>query len=135
MAKPAKTLDKKKMKKEADHTRCPLRELLTRLGDKWSILVIHTLAFAPGMRLRFSQLMKAIPGISQRMLTTTVRNLERDGILKRHIFPEIPPRVEYELTPLGKKLLTPVEAFVTWIEGNWAEIEKAREDFDNTHPK
>jgi DNA-binding HxlR family transcriptional regulator len=135
MAKPVKTLDKKKTKKEGDHTRCPLRELLTRLGDKWSILVIHTLAFAPDMRLRFSQLMKAIPGISQRMLTATVRNLERDGILKRHIFPEIPPRVEYELTPLGKKLLAPVEAFVTWIEGNWAGIEKAREDFDNTHPK
>lgn len=120
----------KQPKKPEDHTRCPLRTLLTRLGDKWSILVIHTLAGAPEMTLRFSGLMRGISGISQRMLTTTLRNLERDGILSRHVFPEIPPRVEYALTPLGKSLLAPVQALVTWIEGNWGEIERARADFD-----
>lgn len=124
----------KMKKKTADtkdsHERCPLRELLTRLGDKWSILVIHALADAPENRLRFSELMRAVSGISQRMLTATLRNLERDGILTRHVFAEVPPRVEYELTPLGLDLLTPVQALVTWIEGNWGDIERARADFD-----
>jgi len=109
---------------------CPLRALLTRLGDKWSLLVIHTLAITPGNRSRFSELMRGINGISQRMLTTTLRSLERDGVLTRHVFPEVPPRVEYELTPLGKSLLVPVQALITWIEGNWNQIEAARAAFD-----
>lgn len=112
---------------------CPLRALLSRLGDKWSLLVIHTLAITPNNRSRFSELMRNIQGISQRMLTTTLRSLERDGVLTRHIFPEVPPRVEYELTPLGRSLLVPVQALITWIEGNWNQIEVARAAFDGRH--
>ena len=73
---------------------------------------------------------RAIPGISQRMLTTTLRNLERDGILVRHFFPEIPPRVEYELTPLGKSLMLPIGELVQWIRRNWVTIQKAQDEFD-----
>ncbi len=116
--------------KHAGGEKCPLREMLTRVGDKWSILVIFNLAHAPGQRMRFSEIMRAIEGISQRMLTTTLRNLERDGAVSRHFFPEVPPRVEYELTPLGKGLLVPVKAMLEWVEGNWPEIQKAREIFD-----
>ena len=123
---------KKGMKKDCKQE-CPLRELLTRLGDKWSILVIYTLAQAPQNRARFSELRRAIEGISQRMLTTTVRHLERDGILTRKVFPVIPPRVDYALTPLGKDLLKPVENLVEWVEGNWEKIEKSRGTFDQLH--
>ena len=82
--------------------------MLSRVGDKWSLLVIATLERRPDRRGRFSDLKRSIPGISQRMLTATVRNLERDGLLTRHLYPEIPPRVEYELTELGKGLMDPV---------------------------
>ena len=118
-----------------DHSKCPIREMLTRLGDKWSILIIYTLSQAPGERLRFSQLLRGIQGISQRMLTTTLRNLERDGAVKRHFFPEVPPRVEYELTPLGKSLLGPVQALMVWVEANWGEISAARATFDAAKQK
>jgi DNA-binding HxlR family transcriptional regulator len=119
-----------KTKKECLQSACPLRELLTRLGDKWSMLVIHALACAPKNRARFSELRRAITGISQRMLTATLRNLERDGLLTRDVFPVIPPRVEYALTPLGKDLLNPVQAFVAWVESNWSKIQRARATFD-----
>lgn len=112
------------------HKRCPLQELLTRLGDKWSMLVIISLAQTEGNRLRFSELMRSVNGISQRMLTTTLRHLERDGILSRQLFAEVPPRVEYTLTPRGLGLLMPVKALVTWIEGQWPEIEKSRVEYD-----
>jgi DNA-binding HxlR family transcriptional regulator len=118
-----------------DHSKCPIREMLTRLGDKWSILIIYTLSQAPDQRLRFSQLLKGIQGISQRMLTTTLRNLERDGAVKRHFYAEVPPRVEYELTPLGKSLLGPVQALMVWVEANWGQISAARATFDATHKK
>lgn len=107
-----------------------MRDMLARLGDKWTILVVFTLSQAPGARLRFSQLQKSIQGISQRMLTLTLRNLERDGVIERHFFAEVPPRVEYELTALGKSLLVPVGKLVEWIEGNWQKIEKSRAAFD-----
>ncbi len=118
-----------------DHSKCPIREMLTRLGDKWSILIIYTLSQAPAQRLRFSALLKGIQGISQRMLTTTLRNLERDGAVKRHFYPEVPPRVEYELTPLGKSLLNPVQALMVWVEANWGEISAARATFDAANAK
>ena len=86
---------------------CDFRDMLSRVGDKWSLLVIATLEQRPDRRGRFSELKRSIPGISQRMLTATVRNLERDGLLTRHWYPEIPPRVEYELTKLGKGLMIP----------------------------
>ncbi|MDF3024924.1 MAG: hypothetical protein K0R10_2285 [Alphaproteobacteria bacterium] len=116
--------------KNGGHEKCPLREMLSRVGDKWTILLIFHLAQAPGQRMRFSELLRAVDGISQRMLTTTLRNLERDGAVQRHFYPSVPPRVEYELTALGKGLLVPVKAMLDWVEGNWPEIQKAREVFD-----
>jgi DNA-binding HxlR family transcriptional regulator len=106
------------------------RELLTRVGDKWSILLVVMLARTPRNRARFSELQRLVDGISQRMLTTTLRNLERDGFLTREVFPEVPPRVEYELTALGVGLLHPMQHLVQWVGGNWAAIKEARERFD-----
>jgi DNA-binding HxlR family transcriptional regulator len=84
----------------------------------------------PRSRARFSELERSIPGISQRMLTLTLRNLERDGLITRDLFPEIPPRVEYELTSLGKSLLRPMQGLVDWVATNWEEVNKARSRFD-----
>jgi DNA-binding HxlR family transcriptional regulator len=109
---------------------CPLRDLLSRLGDKWSVLLIITLAKKPNHKARFGEIKKEIPDISQRMLTSTLRTLERDGLLKRTVFPEVPPRVEYELTTLGVSILKPMEALVEWIESNWGDIRTSRERFD-----
>ena len=89
----------------------------------------HACAFSKN-RARFSELQRLVDGISQRMLTTTLRNLERDGFLQRESFPEIPPRVEYELTALGLCLLEPMEHLVGWIGNNWPAIKEAREHFD-----
>ena len=106
------------------------RDFLTKVGDKWSILLVVILARTPHHRARFSELHRLIDGISQRMLTTTLRNLVRDGFVKRESFPEIPPRVEYELTSLGLSLLKPMEHLVQWIGNNWPAIKEARETFD-----
>jgi DNA-binding HxlR family transcriptional regulator len=107
-----------------------VREFLTKVGDKWSILLIVMLAKTPNHRARFSELQRMVDGISQRMLTTTLRNLERDGFLSREVFPEVPPRVEYELTALGLTLLIPMQALVDWIGNNWNSIKRARAQFD-----
>ena len=108
----------------------PLRDLLAKIGDKWSILLLVSLSRRPGYRARFSELHRLIDGISQRMLTTTLRQLERDGLLSRHVFAEVPPRVEYELTPLGLSLLEPMRTLVHWIGSNWDVIKEARVGFD-----
>ena len=107
-----------------------VREFLTKVGDKWSILIVVSLSQVPGCRARFSEIEKLIPAISQRMLTLTVRNLERDGLITRELFPEVPPRVEYELTALGKSLLAPTQALLDWVGNNWPDIKKARGKFD-----
>ena len=107
-----------------------VREFMTKVGDKWSILLVVMLARTPRHRARFSELQRMVDGISQRMLTTTLRNLERDGFLSREVFPEVPPRVEYELTVLGLSLLAPMQHLVQWIGGNWDSIKKARDSFD-----
>ncbi|WP_128914095.1 winged helix-turn-helix transcriptional regulator [Granulicella sibirica] len=109
----------------------PLRDLLAKIGDKWSILLMVSLSRRPGYRARFSELQRLIDGISQRMLTTTLRQLERDGLLSRHVFAEVPPRVEYELTPLGLSLLEPMRTLVHWIGSNWDVIKEARVGFDH----
>ena len=88
------------------------------------------LSEADGGRLRFSELMRAVDGISQRMLTTTLRHLERDGILTRQVYPEVPPRVEYTLTARGQGLLVPVKALIAWILNEWPEIAKSRREYD-----
>jgi len=115
------------------HTKVPhedcvaVREVLNRVGDKWSILVVGLLNDGPR---RFSDLRRAIEGISQRMLTLTLRGLERDGLATRTVFPTIPPRVDYELTRLGKTLLEPVLALAEWAEKNRFDIQEARDRFD-----
>ena len=111
---------------------CPVRELLSRIGDKWTVLVIVALAQAPGGRSRFSEIKKNVEGISQRMLTTTLRHLERDGLLTRYFYPEIPPRVEYELTPVGKSVLELMQAFLDWVRMHWEEIQAARARYDTS---
>lgn len=122
-------------KDEAYNGVCPLRELLSRLGDKWSVLLILTLARMPKEKARFSELKRSLPDISQRMLTATLRNLERDGLISREMFAEVPPRVEYQLTELGVSILNPMREIVNWIEGNWTTIITSREVFDKKHPK
>jgi DNA-binding HxlR family transcriptional regulator len=107
-----------------------VRELLTKVGDKWSIFLILSLAQLPKGRARFSELERAIPGISQRMLTLTLRNLERDGLLTRELFPEVPLRVEYELTDLGHSLLFPMQGLVDWVKEKWQCVKESRIEFD-----
>src|SRR5271154_271496 len=98
-------------------------DVLARIGDKWSMFVVSKLGSGP---LRFNELRRSIGTISQRMLTLTLRGLERDGLVTRTVFPTIPPRVDYELTPLGRDLLEPGEALGAWARGNIGEIETAR---------
>ncbi len=109
-----------------------VREVFDRIGDKWSLLVIVTLREGP---VRFNEIKRQIEGISQRMLTLTLRGLERDGLLTRTIYPTIPPRVDYELTPLGQSLIAPVAALAEWAQINFSEIENARQRFDKKSPK
>ena len=110
---------------------CAPNGVLARLGDKWTILVMSHLAAASGHRLRFSALKNGIEGITQRMLTLTLRNLERDGLVTRHYFPEVPPRVEYELTEMGASMLPALEGFTSWIRDHWPRIEEHRRAYDN----
>lgn len=109
---------------------CAPHSVLARLGDKWTILVMSHLAVAPAHRLRFSALKNGIEGITQRMLTLTLRNLERDGLLTRHCFAEVPPRVEYALTEMGAGMLPALEGFTSWIRDNWPQIEHCRRAHD-----
>lgn len=111
---------------------CAPHSVLARLGDKWTILVLSHLAIAKEHRLRFTELKAGIDGITQRMLTLTLRNLERDGLLIRHCAPEMPPRVEYQLTDMGASILPALEGFTSWIRDNWQTIERSRLAYDST---
>jgi DNA-binding HxlR family transcriptional regulator len=102
-------------------------DVLARVGDKWSVLVVSRLGAGP---MRFNELRRSIGGISQRMLTLTLRGLERDGLLTRTAFATIPPRVDYALTALGRDLLNPVSALGAWAIRNQPKIARAREQFD-----
>lgn len=101
--------------------------LLSRIGDKWTVLVVATLG--EGSR-RFNELRREIPSVSQRMLTLTLRNLERDGLVSRTVTPTIPPRVDYELTDLGRSLLSPITALSQWALDNVGTIHEAQAKFD-----
>jgi DNA-binding HxlR family transcriptional regulator len=101
--------------------------ILSRVGDKWTVLIVMTLADGPK---RFNELKRAIGGVSQRMLTLTLRGLERDGMVTRTVFPTIPPRVDYELTELGHSLRVPVEALGQWAFAHLPVVERARAEFD-----
>lgn len=110
-----------------DVARCPVRGVLDRIGDKWSLLILIALASQPS---RFNSLSRTIPDISKRMLTQTLRNLERDGLLLRKVFPTKPPSVQYRLSALGESALEPLAALVDWAERSGVAIETARRHFD-----
>ena len=101
--------------------------VLSRVGDKWAVMIVMILAGGPR---RFNELKRMIGGVSQRMLTLTLRGLERDGLVTRTMFPTIPPRVEYELTELGDSLRVPLEALGNWAFENMQRVEQARRAFD-----
>ena len=102
-------------------------DILNRIGDKWSVMVVGQLT---RKTMRFNELRHTIGGISQRMLTLTLRNLERDGLVTRTVYPVVPPRVEYALTPLGASLHSTVQALVTWTESNQDTVAAARAAYD-----
>jgi DNA-binding HxlR family transcriptional regulator len=106
--------------------------LLSRIGDKWTVLVVTTLA--SGTR-RFNELRREIPSVSQRMLTLTLRNLERDGLVSRAVTPSIPPRVDYALTELGRSLVSPLHALEVWALEHVGDIHDAHARFDADHDK
>ena len=106
---------------------CPVRQALNRIGDKWTTLVIGLLEDGPR---RFSALQRGIGGISHKMLTQTLRSLERDGLVKRTAYAEVPPRVEYELTPLGETLCEPIAAIIKWTESHIDEVVASQMRYD-----
>src|SRR5436853_4259301 len=120
---------------ELEHTpsNCHARDVLARVGDTWSVYVIHVLGAAK--LLRFNEVRREVDGISQRMLTVTLRGLERDGLVTRSIFPEVPPRVEYSLTPLGLTLRLHIRGLVAWAGTHLAEVDGARATYDKKHGK
>jgi DNA-binding HxlR family transcriptional regulator len=115
-------------KPDTDHADCrKVSQVLARVGDKWSVLVVMQLAEGP---LRFSEIKRRINGISQRMLTLTLRGLERDGLATRKVFPTVPPRVDYALSDLGRSLTKPVLALGQWALAHIDQIDAARKKFD-----
>ena len=106
--------------------KCPVRDVLDQIGDKWSTLLLLIL----GERShRFGELRRAVPDISQRMLTQTLRDLQRDGLISRHVHPTVPPSVEYRLTPLGQSLLEPLSHLIRWANSHYGAIIAARSSF------
>lgn len=107
-----------------------IREVLSRVGDKWSVQIVGTLGQGPK---RFAELRRSIDAISQRMLTHTLKALERDGLVARTVFPTVPPRVQYSLTPLGVTLLEPIVGLAAWATDNREAIQAAREEYDSAN--
>lgn len=126
-----KTESKRPPELEYTPANCHAREVLARIGDKWSVYVIHVLGDA--RMLRFNELRSRVDGISQRMLTVTLRGMERDGMVVRTVHPEVPPRVEYTLTPLGETLRQLVRGLVAWSGAHLAEVDAARAEYDARH--
>ena len=120
------------MKDPANPVCRTISTLLSRIGDKWTVLVVS--ALSDGSR-RFNELRRDIPSVSQRMLTLTLRNLERDGLVSRTVTPSIPPRVDYELTALGHSLQAPISALADWALSNVTAIHEAQAQFDRTHDR
>ena len=110
---------------------CPVRDVLDHIAAKWTTLILISLARAPR---RFSEVRRALPDISKRMLTQSLRDLERDGMVTRHVFPTKPPSVEYRLSPLGRSVLTPLSGLVQWAEGSHDAIRTARVRYDAASP-
>ncbi|MEV0143563.1 MULTISPECIES: helix-turn-helix domain-containing protein [unclassified Nonomuraea] len=110
---------------------CPARQLLDRISDKWVSLLLNALADGPR---RYSDLSRTVAGVSQKMLTQTLRALERDGLVSRSVTPSVPVRVDYELTPLGRSLLPVMQAIKQWAEANIEQVTAAREAYDAGRP-
>jgi len=121
------------LNKFGDEEQCPVRNVVDRINDKWSVLILMLLE--EGKVLRFNEICGYIKTISQKMLSVTLKTLEADGLVKRTVYPEIPPKVEYELTPRGKSLLPHLHGLVGWAQSNMTDIRKSREAFANTAKK
>ncbi len=106
---------------------CPVRSVLDKVGDKWSMLLVMTLSGGP---LRFNEIKRRVPDISQKMLTQTLRELQRDGLVSRQVFPTVPPAVEYRLTGLGESVLGPFGALINWANQHHGQIFAARAEFE-----
>ena len=113
--------------RNALYPNCPIRNVLSRVGDKWSMLILFTLESHP--TIRFKELQRNIPDISQKILTATLKTLEADGLVKREVFPEVPPRVEYSLTAKGLSLLPLIDNLLTWASDNMEDIIASRKQF------
>ncbi|MGN6209244.1 winged helix-turn-helix transcriptional regulator [Asticcacaulis sp.] len=111
---------------QVDSSKCPIRDVMDHIGDKWSSLLMVALGTRPH---RFGELKRAVPDISQRMLTQTLRDLQRDGLVSRHVFPTQPPSVEYRLTALGESMMPPLMGLMKWASDHHAQIRAARADF------
>ncbi|MCP5062812.1 MAG: helix-turn-helix transcriptional regulator [Ignavibacteriae bacterium] len=122
---------KKKMKKDEN---CPIRNILDRFGDKWSLLILVRLSddytLSDNYKMRFNELHKSIDGISQKMLTVSLRTLEADGLVQRKIFPEVPPRVEYRLSDMGKSLIPLIADLAKWAYENQFQILYSRKKYN-----
>ncbi len=121
-------MDETFLKKYGNADKCPVRNVIDRLGDKWSVLVLMLLEEA--QVLRFNEIFGYIQTISQKMLAVTLKSLEADGLVKRTVYPQIPPKVEYELTERGRSLLPHLHQLVSWANSNMDEIRKSREVFE-----
>ena len=106
---------------------CPIRNVVAQIGDKWSVLILFALVDGPD---RFNSLKSRVIGISQRMLTQTLRDLEREGYVDRTVYPEVPVKVEYELTSMGRDLVKPLYQLVSWAGTHHDEIKQSRKDYD-----
>ena len=113
--------------RDALYPNCPIRNVLSRVGDKWSMLVLFTLESNDNQR--FKELQRNIPDISQKMLTATLMMLEADGLIRREVFPEVPPRVEYSLTKKGKSLLPLIDNLLSWASENMEDIIESRRKY------
>lgn len=111
------------------HEQCPIRNVVAQIGDKWSILILFSLVDGPD---RFNSLKSRVEGISQRMLTQTLRDLERDGFVQRTVYPQVPVKVEYALTPLGKGLSSSLWGLVSWADQHHQQINAARQLYDQS---
>lgn len=123
------TVDKNGKKVFLNNEDCPVRNVVAHIGDKWSILIVFALVEGPD---RFNSLKSRIEGISQRMLTQTLRDLERDGYVERTVYPEVPARVEYELTELGRGVASKTWGIVSWADEHHGEIKLARQRYDES---
>ena len=106
---------------------CPARAVLNRIADKWAVLILEVLL---KRTTRFNEIRRQVQGVSQKMLTQTLRDLERSGLVSREIFPEVPPRVEYSLTPLGRSLVAVLETVTGWAEAHTQQVLDAQKKFD-----